>query len=75
MRDPKDVTTVILLKISMVSSGTDLVNNHESLSRNAESQFKFKQSYIENAWAFTVYVTRQLIWKQTTKLSITVNRN
>ena len=49
MRDPKDVTTVILLKKSMVSSGTDLVNNHESLSRNAESQFKFKQSYIENA--------------------------
>ena len=36
----------------MVSPGTHLVKNHESLSRTNESQLKNNESEIGNAWAF-----------------------
>ena len=36
----RDEIAVILLKIVMVSPGTDLVKNHESLTITNESQFK-----------------------------------
>ena len=45
----------------MVSPGTDIVKNHESLSIINESQF-----------AFTVYVIRQINWRQLPTLFITV---
>ena len=62
--------SVILLQIVMVSPGTHLEKYHESLSRTNESQFKNKES-------LGLYVTTQLIWRQTPKLCITVywNRN
>ena len=62
--------SVILLQIDMVSPGTHLEKYHESLSRTNESQFK-------NNEFLDLYVTTQLIWRQTPKLCITVywNRN
>ena len=64
---------MILLQIVMVSPGTHLVKNHESLYITNESQFKKNnESQIKRAWAFTVYVTRHLIWRQMPELFITV---
>ena len=52
----------------MVSPGTRLVKNHESLSITIESQFK-KRSKLK---CLDLYVTRQLIWRQARTLFITV---
>ena len=60
--------SVILLQIDMVSPGTRLEKYHESLSRTNESQFK-------NNEFLRLYVTTQLIWRQTPKLCITVYWN
>ena len=44
---------MILLQIVMVSPGTHLVKNHESLFITNESQFtKNDESGIKSAWAF-----------------------
>ena len=44
---------MILFQLVMVSPGTHLVKNHESLSITNEPQFKkTKESQIENAWDF-----------------------
>ena len=57
----------------MVTPWTHLAKNHESQSRTIESQFK-QQGVLD--WKFTgLYVTKQLIWRQTSKLVITVNWN
>ena len=42
---------MILLQIVMVSPGTHLVKNHESLSITNESQCKKNEAEIENALA------------------------
>ena len=62
--------SVILSQIVMVGPGTHLEKYHESLSRTNESQFK-------NNEFLGLYVTTQLIWRQTPKLCITVcwNKN
>ena len=60
---------VILLQIVMVSPGTHLVKNHESQSRTIYSQFK---KCVQNWKCLDLYVTRQLIRRQTPKLCITV---
>ena len=60
--------SVILLQIVMVGPGTHLEKYHESLSRTNESQFKNNKS-------LGLYVTTQLIWRQTPKLCITVYWN
>ena len=59
-----DFVTIIV----MVSPGTHLVQNHESHSRNIESQYKTK-------WVLGSFVTTQLIWSQTPKLCTTVYWN
>ena len=46
---------MILFQLVMVSPGTHLVKNHESLSITNEPHGQFKktkESQIENAWAF-----------------------
>ena len=63
---------VILLKIAMVSPVTHLVRNHESQSRTSESQLKKTSPKLKMLGPF---VTRQLIWRQTPKLCITVYWN
>ena len=60
---------VILLQIVMVSPGTHLVKNHESQSRTIYSQFK---KCVQNWKCLDLYVTRQLIRRQSPKLCITV---
>ena len=57
--------SVILLQIVMLSPGTHFVTNNESHSRTIESQFK-------NTSTRGLYVTTQLIQRQTPKLCITV---
>ena len=57
--------SVILLQVVMLSPGTHLVTNNESHSRTTESQFK-------NTSTRGLYVTTQLIQRQTPKLCITV---
>ena len=59
---------VILFQIVMVSPGTHLVKEHESLSITSESQLKETRS--RKLKMLGLYVTRQL--GQTTKLFITV---
>ena len=51
---------VILLQIVMVSPGTHLVKNHESLSRTNESSLK-KKNESKIVKCLGLYVTRQLI--------------
>ena len=58
--------SVILLQIVMVSPGTHF-EHCELLSRTNESQFKNE--------SLGLYVTTQLIWRQTPKLCITVYWN
>ena len=54
----------------MLSPGTHLVKNHESLSITNESQnFKKKQGVL-NWKCLDLFVTRQLIWRQMPKLFI-----
>ena len=61
--------TVILLQIVMVSPGTHLLKNHESLlSITNESQFKKTRNPIKNWKCLGLYVTRELIWRQMPKL-------
>ena len=64
---------VILLQIVMVSSGTHHVKIHETLPITNESQLKKKKVLNRKCWG--LYVTRQLIWMQTSKLFITVYWN
>ena len=52
---------VILLQIVMVSPGTHLVKNHESLSRTNESSLKKKKNESKIVKCLGLYVTRQLI--------------
>ena len=42
---------MILLQITMVSPGTHLVKNHESLFRTNECPVKKNESEIEHPWA------------------------
>ena len=56
------------------SFGTRLVKNHESQSRTNESQLK-KKKRVRNGKCLGVYVTKQLIWRQTSKFCITVYWN
>ena len=65
-----ETLTVILVQIVMVSPGTHLLKNHESLSITSDSQFKKKQAVL-NWKCLGLYVTRQLIWRQMPKLFIT----
>ena len=59
---------VILLQIVLVSPGARLVKNHESLSITIE--YQLKKNRVLNWKCFGLYVTRQLIWRQTPELSL-----
>ena len=63
---------MILLQIVMVSLGTHLVKSHESQCRTNESQLKKR---VLNWTCLGLYVTRQLMWRQTSKLFSTVYWN
>ena len=63
---------MILLQIVMVSLGTHLVKSHESQCRTNESQLKKR---VLNLTCLGLYVTRQLMWRQTSKLFSTVYWN
>ena len=58
---------MILLQIVMMCPRFHLVKNHEVQSITNESQFKKKKES-----CLGLYVTRQLSWRQTPKLLITV---
>ena len=60
---------VILSQINTVSPGTDLLKSHEPQSRTNESPFK--KQWVLNWKCLGLYVTRQLIWRQTPQLCIT----
>ena len=63
--------TVILLQIVMVSRGTHLVKNDESLAvHNQWVPIISKKKRSLNWKCLGLYVTRQLIWGQTPKLFI-----
>ena len=59
---------MILLQIVMVSPGTHLEKNHESHCR--ANEFQFKKLQVLNWKCLGLYVTRQLVWRQTQKLCI-----
>ena len=61
-------TSVIFLRIVLVSPGTHLVKKHESKFRTSE--FHLKRKHKEACWGLNV--TSQLIWRQMPKLFITV---
>ena len=60
-KQTKKIHVGILLRIVMVSPGTNLVKSHESQLKK-----------VWNWKCLDLYVTRQLIWGQTPKLCITV---
>ena len=60
-KQTKKIHVGILLRIVMVSPGTNLVKSHESQLKK-----------VWNWKCLGLYVTRQLIWGQTPKLCITV---
>ena len=67
---------IILLTSVTVFFGSHLVRNHESQSRTTESQLPKKKNQGFLNWkCMSLYVTRQLIWRQTPKLFITVYWN
>ena len=66
------LNAVILLQIVMMSPGAHLLKNCASQSITNESQLRKKEKRKNKEPCLGLYVTRQLIWRQTPKLFITI---
>ena len=70
----EEYTAVILLQMIMVSPVTHFVKNHESQSMSQWFPVKKIKNSTKRKW-LGFYVIRQLVWRQTPKLWITVYGN